>query len=102
MKLEEVLKNLEVAFGKEAIKNLEFEYGITPGTEPELAEQPVFTLTKSVSIAEPSPSGYCRSPPFSIRSLQLADFIHPNKGVQRNRLKKTENGRSEDDATRIK
>ena len=55
MKLEEALKNLNAAFEKDAIKNLEFEYDVTPGTEQELDEQPTFIITTSVPIVEPAP-----------------------------------------------
>ena len=88
MKLEEVLKNLEVAFGKEAIKNLELEYGITPGTEPELAEQPVFTLTKSVSIAEPSPSVILPKSTFQHQVPPACRFHSSKQGRSEKQIKK--------------
>lgn len=88
MKLEEVLKNLEVAFGKEAIKYLELEYGITPGTEPELAEQPVFTLTKSVSIAEPSPSVILPKSTFQHQEPPACRFHSSKQGRSEKQIKK--------------
>ena len=88
MKLEEALKNLEVAFGKDAIRNLEFEYGITPGTEQELDEQPVFTLTKSVSIAEPPSSVILPKSTFQYQAPPTCRYHSSKQGRSEKQIKK--------------
>lgn len=88
MKLEEAVKNLEVVFGKDAIRNLEFEYGITPGTELKIDERPTFTLTNSVAIVEPSSQVILPKSTFQRQEPPVCRFHSSKQGRSEKQIRK--------------